>query len=84
MKESELREILEELKFTDPLSNLDYKIRGNKMIDLAITQIFELFEVRVSEICQHDWQVDMWGKTSSGSGQKMRCRKCLVVTWIFD
>ena len=35
--------------------------------------------------CEHDWQAE-WVKPymTSSAGQKMRCTKCLIVTWIYD
>ena len=37
-----LRRILDELRYTDPLSDLDYKKRGDKMIDQAEASIRKL------------------------------------------
>ena len=42
-------------------------------------------EKSLANVCEHDWQPE-WVKSyaTSGGRQKMRCRKCLSITWIDD
>ncbi|KKL69354.1 hypothetical protein LCGC14_2115750, partial [marine sediment metagenome] len=75
-KENE--ELREELKRLEGVEDYVLSIeRDNKSLRKLLNE--------KETVCEHDWQPE-WVKSyiTSDGGQKVRCRKCLIVKWIYD